>query len=85
MDYDNSNKGAVWKNDKKQTDTHPDYTGSINVEGVDYWLSGWKKAPDASENAPLVKFSVKRKDAPKQAPQQDGGFDNSFDDDAPAF
>jgi len=40
-DYDNTDKGALFKNDKKETDSHPDYKGSINVEGKDYWLSSW--------------------------------------------
>ena len=40
-DYDNTDKGALFKNDKKETDSHPDYKGSINVEGKEYWLSSW--------------------------------------------
>jgi single-stranded DNA-binding protein len=31
------------KNDRKEKDSHPDYRGVINIEGVDYWLSGWIK------------------------------------------
>ncbi len=37
------NSGALFKNDRKTQDTHPDYSGSINVAGVDYWLSGYLK------------------------------------------
>jgi hypothetical protein len=29
------------RNDKKETEKHPDFKGSINVDGVDYWLSAW--------------------------------------------
>ena len=49
-EYDNTNRGAIWGNKRKETETHPDFTGSINVEGVEYWLNGWKRKPEASEN-----------------------------------
>ena len=29
--YDNSNRGSIWKNDKKEKETQPDYTGGINI------------------------------------------------------
>jgi hypothetical protein len=61
--HDDSNKGAIWKNDKKEKDTHPDWKGSINVEGVDYWLSGWSRKQGDNPKSPSVRFSVQRKDA----------------------
>src|SRR4051794_4592130 len=41
--YDNTNRGIVSKNTRKEKDTHPDIKGSINIEGVEYWLDGWQK------------------------------------------
>ena len=41
--YDNTNRWTLNKNDRKEKETHPDYKGSINVDGVDYWLDGWIK------------------------------------------
>ena len=40
MEYDNVNRGQIWKNENRKTDTHPQFTGSINIEGKEYWLSG---------------------------------------------
>jgi hypothetical protein len=41
QEFDNTGKGALFANAKKTTERHPDYTGKINVGGVDYWLSAW--------------------------------------------
>ena len=36
------NHGAMFRNEKKK-DTHPDYRGGINVDGVEKELAGWIK------------------------------------------
>jgi len=43
MQYDNTNRGAIFKNDRKDTPNHPDYKGSINVNGEEFWVSSWIK------------------------------------------
>ena len=85
MEYDNTNRGSIWKNDKKETEKHPDFTGSLNVEGVEYWVSAWKRRPDASVKAPALAFSIKTKDgAPKKKPADQGYKpEPDFDDDIP--
>ncbi len=42
-DYDNTNRGVLFTNDKREKDSHPNMTGKINIEGKDYWLSAWTK------------------------------------------
>lgn len=39
--YDNTNSGFMSRNDNRKTDKHPEFTGSLNVEGVDFWVSAW--------------------------------------------
>ena len=86
--YDNTNKGQIWGNDKKTTDSHPDLRGSINIEGVEYWLSCWKRAPGANPKSPALRMSAERKEqqpqtqAP-QATQSTQPTDGNFDDDIP--
>jgi len=69
--YDNTNRGAIFKNDRKEKDTHPDYKGSLNVEGVEYWVSSWIKN---SQKGKFMNLSLTPKDqaynnaAPPPAP-----------------
>ena len=72
--YDNTNRGAIWKNDRKETENHPDFKGSINVDGKDYWLSCWKRKPDANPNSPALSLSVTPKEAVAK-PQPAAGDD----------
>lgn len=41
-EYDNNMRGVLFQNDKVK-DTQPDYKGSCEIDGRQYWLSGWKK------------------------------------------
>jgi hypothetical protein len=42
--YSDENRGALFSNkDRKETADHPDYTGNLNIDGNDYWLSAWLK------------------------------------------
>jgi uncharacterized protein (DUF736 family) len=83
MQYDNSNRGGLFKNDDKQQDNHPDYKGSLNVNGVDFWISGWLKTSEKTGKK-FMSLSVKPKEAApvKKASKPSSGFDD-FDDSAP--
>jgi hypothetical protein len=52
--------GALFINDRKEKDTHPDRSGYIVVNGVEFWLSGWLKEKDGK---PWMSLAVKPKDA----------------------
>lgn len=61
-EYDNTNRGSIWKNDKKVKDTDPDFTGSVNVAGVEFWVNAWKRKEGANPKAPALSFSIKPKE-----------------------
>lgn len=39
--YDNNLTGVLFKNDKGDNEKRPDYKGSAEIEGVQYWVSAW--------------------------------------------
>ena len=61
MQRDNTNSGALFKNDKQGNERRPDYTGPLNVNGTDYWVSAWLKSSKAGQK--YMSLSIQ----PKQA------------------
>ena len=84
-DYEKNNRGQIWPNDKKTTDAHPDFRGDINVDGVMYWVSAWRRKADANPKAPSLTFSIQKKEVPEAVRQAAKGQANpstldDFDD-----
>jgi uncharacterized protein (DUF736 family) len=78
--------GALFKNDRKEKETHPDYKGDININGTNYWLSAWLKA--TKDGKKYMSLSAKPKEDREEtkpqtlAQKQPEKFD---DDDALPF
>lgn len=69
MAFDNRNTGILFVNDRKESDKHPDRTGTINIEGVEYFADGWLKEGKGGKQFLSLRF--KRKDKqPGQQPTQ---------------
>ena len=66
------NSGSIFKNDKKEQDSHPDGKGSALIDGVEYWVSSWNNV--GKNGTQYRSLSFQRKDqvkaAPKPAPRQ---------------
>lgn len=76
--YDNTNRGALFKNEDKQADTHADYRGNINVGGQEFWLDAWIKESKAGKKYMSLSCKPKKAAEPQQStPAPD------FDDDCP--
>lgn len=68
MTYDNTNSGVLFKNDRKELDKHPDYRGSIDVDGKEFWLSAWIRE---GKNGKFMSLSIKPKEQEsRQQPQR---------------
>ena len=82
MAYDNTNRIALWGNKDKETDSHPDFKGQLNIDGVEYWVSAWKRKEGANPASPALSGSIEAKEEKTEAhatTNQTGGSDG-FDD-----
>ena len=77
--FDDSNRGALFKNDRKTEPNHSDYNGSINVGGHDYWLNAWLKT--SRDGKKFMSLSVKLKDGKPPAPTK--SVKEEMDDEIP--
>lgn len=87
------NSGSIFKNDRKEKDTHPDGKGSALIDGVEYWVSSWNKVGangvqfrslsfQRKEQAPVQQARPAQKQAPIQQYRQEprGSQGSGFDD-----
>jgi uncharacterized protein (DUF736 family) len=81
-EYNNENKGVLFKNKDKKSDNHPDYNGSINIEGIDYWLSSWINESKAGDKYMSLSIGEAKEQQPGPNSQSMRG-DDFRDDDVP--
>jgi uncharacterized protein (DUF736 family) len=81
------NTGSLFKNERKEADTHPDYKGSALVDGLgECWLDAWINT--AKDGSKYMSLKIKPKEAQQQrshntppgyAPQPASEFDDDSD------
>jgi hypothetical protein len=74
------NSGALFPNDRKEQDNHPDRTGTAMIGGVEYWVSGWIK--DGAKGK-FLSMSFKPKDAKPKQDKPRGAGQAMVDDQIP--
>jgi len=84
MEYDNTDTGALFKNDKEGNEARPDYTGNIyDASGKKRRVAAWVRK---SNNTGQSFLSLKVSDFEEQGKPQaafEGGQVPSTDDDLP--
>ena len=74
-EYDNTNSGVLFVNDKRETEKHPNMKGTINIEGVEYWLSAWTK--HGAKAGKFLSLSVTPKEQKAEPKRYGGGQDRN--------
>jgi hypothetical protein len=83
-EYDNTNTGALFKNDKQGNEKRPDYRGQLNVGGTDYYLSAWLRTSKKGEK--FMSLAVQPKGEKREKPATNDmppSAPPDFDDDIP--
>ena len=62
--YETNLTGVMFKNDKSGNYKRPDWKGSIEIDGVHYWCSGWARE---SAKGPLISMKLEKKEAQQAA------------------
>ena len=70
MEYDNTSRGVLFKNDRKDKESQPDYKGSYtDGSGQEFWLSAWLKK-DKNGNTFMSLSTTAKDDAHSRGMQQ---------------
>lgn len=68
--------GSLFKNDRREKDTHPHAKGSALIGGVEYWVSAWT---NEGKNGKYQSLKFSRKDE-NTAPNPQGQAGDGFED-----
>jgi hypothetical protein len=66
------NTGSLFKNDRREKDTHANARGSALIDGVEYWVDAWTN--EAKDGSKYQSLKFKRK-------EQRSGYSGSYNDD----
>jgi uncharacterized protein (DUF736 family) len=76
--------GSLFKNERKEADTHSDYKGSALIGGTEFWLDAWINT--AKDGSKYMSLKLKPKEArgfPADPPHQRTDHGELLDDDVP--
>lgn len=77
-EYDNDLRGVLFPNERKKNVNQPDYTGSVTVDGAEFWLSGWGRK--SKQGRKYMSLALTPKDVPDDDPDDFDEYDNANDD-----
>lgn len=80
-EYDNTNSGALFENQKREKPSHPHLRGSATIktpdgELVEYWVSAWQKTSKSGDDFFSLSFQLKeeKSDGGQKSKASSGGL-----------
>ena len=77
--FDDTNRGVLFKNDRKQSEKHADYKGEMKVNGTDFWLDAWIR--ESKKGTKFMSLSIRPKE--EEPKEKTGPAGKPFNDDVP--
>ncbi len=74
--------GSLFRNSNKKSDNHPDYSGTVMINGVEMFINGWLKE---GNNGKFFSLAFKPKDGTKQSSNPSKSFHDDLNDELPPF
>ena len=82
--FDNEMTGILGRNERRERDTQPEFTGNATIGGVDYWIDAWVQERKDGSGRKFFKLKFKAKDqpasgaGPRPGAQAPGGPDDAI-------
>lgn len=73
--YDNSNRGALFRNLDKADDRHADFKGNINANGQEFWVDGWLRKSQKGTRYLALRLKAKTAATAKTSTAKTAGID----------
>lgn len=77
------NTGSLFRNDRKESDTHADYKGQAVIGGVEFWLDAWLNESSNGTKYMALKFKPKQASSGRGESKQPYAEERGPQDEAP--
>jgi len=61
-EYDDELRGVLFPEQEKKSDRHPDFTGKVTVDGVEYRIAAWKRRAKSTDK-PFLSLTLSEYEA----------------------
>jgi hypothetical protein len=75
--------GALFRNDRKEKENHPDYRGEATIKGKRFWVSAWIKEGKDGKKFMSLAFRHADEEAKPKPTASRANFDSPIDDQIP--